>query len=73
MKKMTKNRKAVFGKHDLTKAYSLTDACNLVKDISTTLSLTLLSMCVCVLVLIQEKQIKWLEEQLRFHMELEKM
>jgi large subunit ribosomal protein L1 len=33
---MTKNRKAVFGKHDLTKAYSLTDACNLVKDISTT-------------------------------------
>ena len=36
MKKMTKNRKAVFGKHDLTKAYSLTDACNLVKDISTT-------------------------------------
>ena len=31
-----KNRKAVFGKHDLTKAYSLTDACNLVKDISTT-------------------------------------
>jgi large subunit ribosomal protein L1 len=36
MKKMTKNRKAVFGKHDLTKAYSLTDACKLVKDISTT-------------------------------------
>jgi len=36
MKKMTKNRKAVFGKHDLTKAYSLTEACNLVKDISTT-------------------------------------
>ena len=36
MKKMTKNRKAVFGKHDLSKAYSLTDACNLVKDISTT-------------------------------------
>ena len=36
MKKMTKNRKAVFGKHDLTKAYSLTDACNLVKDISST-------------------------------------
>jgi large subunit ribosomal protein L1 len=36
MKKLTKNRKAVFGKHDLTKAYSLTDACNLVKDISTT-------------------------------------
>ena len=36
MKKMTKNRKAVFGKHDLTKAYSLTDACNLVKDITTT-------------------------------------
>ena len=36
MKKMTKNRKAVFGKYDLTKAYSLTDACNLVKDISTT-------------------------------------
>ena len=36
MKKMTKNRKAVFGKHDLTKAYSLTDACNLVIDISTT-------------------------------------
>jgi len=33
---MTKNRKAVFGKHDLTKAYSLTEACNLVKDISTT-------------------------------------
>ena len=33
---MTKNRKAVFAKHDLTKAYSLTDACNLVKDISTT-------------------------------------
>ena len=33
---MTKNRKAVFGKHDLTKAYSLTDACKLVKDISTT-------------------------------------
>ena len=33
---MTKNRKAVFGKYDLTKAYSLTDACKLVKDISTT-------------------------------------
>ena len=36
MTKMTKNRKAVFGKYDLTKAYSLTDACKLVKDISTT-------------------------------------
>ena len=36
MKKMTKNRKAILGKHDLTKSYSLTDACNLVKDISTT-------------------------------------
>ena len=36
MKKMTKNRKAILGKHVLTKSYSLTDACNLVKDISTT-------------------------------------
>ena len=36
MKKMTKNRKEIFGKHDLSKAYSLQDACNLVKDISTT-------------------------------------
>ena len=36
MKKMTKNRKAILGKHDLSKSYSLTDACNLVKDISTT-------------------------------------
>lgn len=36
MKKMTKNRKAILGKYDLTKSYSLTDACNLVKDITTT-------------------------------------
>ena len=36
MKKMTKNRKEIFGKHDLSTASSLQDACNLVKDISTT-------------------------------------
>ncbi len=36
MKRISKKRKAVIAKHDLAKPYSLTDACNLVKDISTT-------------------------------------
>jgi large subunit ribosomal protein L1 len=46
MKKMTKNRKEVFGKHDLSKAYSLQDACNLVKDISTTKFDASVDMCI---------------------------
>jgi large subunit ribosomal protein L1 len=46
MKKMTKNRKEVFGKHDLTKAYSLQDACNVVKDISTTKFDASVDMCI---------------------------
>jgi large subunit ribosomal protein L1 len=46
MKKMTKNRKEVFGKHDLTKAYSLQDACNVVKDISTTKFDASIDMCI---------------------------
>jgi large subunit ribosomal protein L1 len=46
MKKMTKNRKEIFGKHDLSKAYSLQDACNLVKDISTTKFDASVDMCI---------------------------
>ena len=46
MKKMTKNRKEIFGKHDLSKAYSLQDACNLVKDISTTKFDASIDMCI---------------------------
>lgn len=46
MKKMTKNRKEAFGKHDLTKAYSLQDACNVVKDISTTKFDASVDMCI---------------------------
>ena len=46
MKKMTKNRKEVLGKHDLSKAYSLQDACNLVKDISTTKFDASVDMCI---------------------------
>ena len=46
MKKMTKNRKEIFGKHDLSKAYSLVDACNLVKDISTTKFDASIDMCI---------------------------
>ena len=46
MKKMTKNRKEVFGKHDLSKAYSLQEACNLVKDISTTKFDASVDMCI---------------------------
>lgn len=46
MKKMTKNRKEIFGKHDLSKAYSLDDACNLVKDISTTKFDASIDMCI---------------------------
>ena len=46
MKKMTKNRKEVFGKHDLTKAYSLQEACNVVKDISTTKFDASVDMCI---------------------------
>jgi len=46
MKKMTKNRKEVFGKHDLSKAYTLLDACNLVKDISTTKFDASVDMCI---------------------------
>jgi large subunit ribosomal protein L1 len=36
MGRVSKKRKAVLAKHDLAKPYSLTEACNLVKDISTT-------------------------------------
>lgn len=36
MGRVSKKRKAVLAKHDLVKPYSLTEACNLVKDISTT-------------------------------------
>ena len=43
---MTKNRKEIFGKHDLSKAYSLQDACNLVKDISTTKFDASIDMCI---------------------------
>ena len=43
---MTKNRKEIFGKHDLSKAYSLQDACNLVKDISTTKFDASVDMCI---------------------------
>ena len=43
---MTKNRKEIFGKHDLSKAYSLEDACNLVKDISTTKFDASIDMCI---------------------------
>ncbi len=43
---MTKNRKEVLGKHDLSKAYSLQDACNLVKDISTTKFDASVDMCI---------------------------
>ena len=46
MKKMTKNRKEIFGKHDLSKAYSLQDVCNLVKDISTTKFDASIDMCI---------------------------
>ena len=46
MTKMTKNRKEIFGKHDLSKAYSLEDACNLVKDISTTKFDASIDMCI---------------------------
>jgi len=46
MKKMTKNRKEIFGKHDLSKAYSLQEACNLVKDISTTKFDASVDMCI---------------------------
>ena len=46
MTKMTKNRKEIFGKHDLSKAYSLQDACNLVKDISTTKFDASIDMCI---------------------------
>ena len=46
MKKVTKNRKEIFGKHDLSKAYSLQDACNLVKDISTTKFDASIDMCI---------------------------
>ena len=46
MKKMTKNRKEIFGKHDLSKAYSLEEACNLVKDISTTKFDASIDMCI---------------------------
>ena len=46
MKKMTKNRKEIFGKHDLSKAYSLQDACNLVKDVSTTKFDASIDMCI---------------------------
>ncbi len=46
MKRMTKNRKKIFGAHDLTKMYSLQEACNLVKDISTTKFDASVDMCV---------------------------
>jgi len=36
MGRIAKNRKAILAKHDLEKAYSLTEACNLVKEITTT-------------------------------------
>jgi len=36
MGRVSKKRKAVLAKHDLAKPYSLNEACNLVKDISTT-------------------------------------
>jgi large subunit ribosomal protein L1 len=36
MKRVSKNRKEILAKHDLSKAFTLTDACNLVKGISTT-------------------------------------
>jgi large subunit ribosomal protein L1 len=36
MGRIAKNRKAILAKYDLEKAYSLTEACNLVKEITTT-------------------------------------
>ena len=36
LKKISKKRKEVNAKFDLAKAYSLAEACNLVKEISTT-------------------------------------
>jgi len=46
MKKMTKNRKEIFFFFFLSKAYSLQDACNLVKDISTTKFDASIDMCI---------------------------
>ena len=36
MKRVSKNRKEILAKHDLSKTFTLTDACDLVKGISTT-------------------------------------
>ncbi len=36
MKRVSKKRKEILAKHDLSKAFTLTDACDLVKGISTT-------------------------------------
>jgi large subunit ribosomal protein L1 len=36
MKRITKKRKEILAKHDFSKSYSLIDACNLVKEVSST-------------------------------------